>query len=48
MRQVAQGWCTGTTLRDGIGGRWEGFQDGEHMYTSGGFMSVYGKTNTIL
>ena len=28
------------------GGR--GVQDGEHMYTSGGFMSVYGKPNTIL
>ena len=28
------------------GGR--GFQDGEHVYTCGGFMSMYGKTNTIL
>ena len=28
------------------GGR--GVQDGEHMYTCGGFMSVYGRTNTIL
>ena len=28
------------------GGR--GFQDGEHMYTRGGFMSMYGKTNRIL
>ena len=28
------------------GGR--GVQDGEHMYTRGGFMSVHGKTNTIL
>ena len=28
------------------GGR--GVQDGEHMYTCGGFMSIYGKTNTIL
>ena len=25
-----------------------GVQDGEHMYTHGGFMSMYGKTNTIL
>ena len=25
-----------------------GVQDGEHMYTHGGFMSTYGKTNTIL
>ena len=23
-------------------------QDGEHMYTHGGFMSMYGKKNTIL
>ena len=28
------------------GGR--GVQDGDHMYTRGGFMSMYGKTNTIL
>ena len=25
-----------------------GTQDGEHMYTCGGLMSMYGKTNTIL
>ena len=34
-------------------GRWDGegngrgVQDGEHMYTCGGFMLIYGKTNTI-
>ena len=28
------------------GGR--GIQDGGHRYTHGGFMSMYGKTNTIL
>ena len=28
------------------GGR--GVQDGEHEYTRGGFMSMYGRTNTIL
>ena len=28
------------------GGR--GVQDGEHVYTCGGFMSMYGKTTTIL
>ena len=28
------------------GGR--GVQDGEHMYSHGEFMSMYGKTNTIL
>ena len=26
----------------------EGFRMGEHMYTRGGFMLMYGKTNTIL
>ena len=36
----AEGW-------DGlVGGR--GVQDGEHMYACGGFMSMYGKTTTIL
>ena len=35
-----EGW-----YREG-GGR--GFQDGEHVYTHGGFMLMYGKTNTIL
>ena len=25
-----------------------GVQDGEHLCTCGGFMSMYGKTNTIL
>ena len=28
------------------GGR--GVQDGEHVYTRGGFMLMHGKTNTIL
>ena len=32
---------------DGEGSR-SGVQDEEHMYTRGGFMSMYGKTNTIL
>ena len=32
---------------DGEGGG-RGVQDREHMCTHGGFMSVYGKTNTIL
>ena len=32
---------------DGEGGE-RGVQDGEHMYTRGGSMSVYGKTTTIL
>ena len=25
-----------------------GVQDGEHVYTCGGFMLMYGKTNTVL
>ena len=29
-------------------GRRRRVQDGEHMYTCGGFMLIYGKTNTIL
>jgi len=32
---------------DGEGGG-KGVQDGEHVYTCGGFMLMYGKTNTIL
>ena len=49
MIQGARGWCTGMTQRDGMGREVGGEgQDGEHMYTCGGFMSMYGKTNTIL
>ena len=49
MIQDAQGWCTGMTLRDGMGREvGGGVQDGEHMYNHGRFMSMYGKTNTIL
>ena len=29
-------------------GRGRGVQDGEHVYTHGRFMLMYGKTNTIL
>ena len=49
MIQDAWGWCTGMTQRDDIGRKvgWGG-QDGEHVYTRGGFMLMYGKTNTIL
>ena len=32
---------------DGEGGG-RGVQDGEHLYTCGGFMLMYGKNNTIL
>ena len=31
----------------GVGGG-RGVQDGEHLYTRGGSMLMYGKTNTIL
>ena len=49
MIQDAWGWCTEMTQRDGMGKEvGGGVQDGEHMYTRGGFMSMYGKTNTIL
>ena len=37
------------TQRDGTGSEaGGGVQDEEHMYTYGGFMLMYGKTNTIL
>ena len=42
--QDAWVWCSGLTQRDGM---WR-VQDGEHVYTRGGFMLMYGKTNTIL
>ena len=47
----AWGWCTETTQRDGTGkeeGGRRGVQDGGHVYTRGGFMLMYGETNTIL
>ena len=39
----ALGWPRGMVW----GGRREGFQDGEHVYTRGEFMLMYGKTNTL-
>ena len=46
MRQGAQGQCTGMTLRDGMGREvGGGLKDGEHMYTHGWFMSMYGKNH---
>ena len=45
--------CLGLVYRDDPEG-WYGegggrrIQDGEHMYTCGGFILIYGKTNTIL
>jgi len=37
---VKLGWC-------GEGGG-RGVQDGEHMYTHGGFILMFGRTNTIM
>ena len=49
MIQGVQGWCTGMTQRDGMGREvGGGFRMGDHIYTCGGFMSMYSKTNTIL
>ena len=45
LRAGALGWSRGM----GRGGNWDGgIQDGEHMYTHGGFMLMYVKTTTIL
>ena len=45
----SMGWYTGMTQRDGTGrDEGGGVQDGEHVYTCGGFMLMYGKINTIL
>ena len=43
--------CLGLVYWDdpeGWYGEGGGRQDGKHMYTRGGFMLMYGKTNTIL
>ena len=41
LRAGALGWPRGMEW----GGRWEGVQDGEHMYTHGWLMSMYGKNH---
>ena len=45
--------CSGLVHWDDLEGSYgdrggRGVQDGEHVYTHGGFMLMYGKTNTIL
>ena len=40
LRPSAEGW-----YGEGGGRR---VQDGEHMYTCGGFILIFGKTNTIM
>ena len=53
MKWVASPGCLELVHWDDPGG-WYGegggrrVQDGEHMYTCGGFILIYGKTNTIL
>ena len=49
MRQGSWGWCTWDDPEgwDEEGGGRE-VQDGEYMYTHGGFMSLYGKSTTIM
>ena len=45
--------CSGLVHRNDLDG-WDGegvgrgVQDGDHMYTHGGFKSMHGKTNTML
>ena len=49
MIQDAWGWCTEMTQRDGTGRDvGEGFRMGNTCITCGGFVLMYGKTNTIL
>ena len=40
--------CSGLVHRDDPEGCERGVRDGEHVYTRGGFILMYGKTNTIL
>jgi len=49
----ARYWMLGTSALGRFRGMvWEAggrrVQDGEHMYTCGGFILIYGKTNTIM
>ena len=49
--QDAWGWCMGKIQRDDMRwevGGWRGVHVWELMYTCGKFMSMYGKTNTVL
>ena len=47
--QDVWGWCTGMTQRDVMGREGgEGVHVWERMYTRGGFMAMYDKTNTVL
>ena len=46
--QDAWGWCMGMIRRDDVGWEVGGVHVWELMYTHGGFMSIYAKTNTVL
>ena len=48
LRKLKEWLCINLESWDGEGGGRGGVQDGEHMYTRGGFMSMYCKTNAIL
>ena len=39
--------CTKILLKNGEGGG-RRVQDGEHMYTCGGFILIFGKSNTVM
>ena len=41
-------WMLGAGALRRPRGMVQGVQDGEYVYTHGGFMLMYGKTNTIL
>ena len=45
--QQAWNYCTSKLCLKYGEGRGRRVQDGEHVYTCGGFMLIYGKTNTI-
>ena len=45
MKQGAQGWCIGMTLRDGMGREVGEGSGWGNMYTRGGYMSMYGKNH---
>ena len=49
MRQGAQGWCTGMTQRDGLGGELEGgVQDGDTCTPMADSCQCMVKTATVL
>ena len=48
MRQGAQGWCTGMTLRDGMGREGGGVQDGDTRTPMAYSCQGMAKTTTIL